>query len=145
MKAAVPAGPRGTFDKAPPRGTFSKADWAEIKQRLADIDVDLDTARISAHFEGQYQRLLRGARPKVYRYSTRNHPWLSTGPEWRLDEVLQRLAYVYALSKPKTPKQWAKKLKRALALTEKARKELAFVIRAQGGLPTPSTVASVRW
>jgi hypothetical protein len=119
----------------PPYGTFSKADWAKIKQRLADIGVDLDTARISAHFEGQYQRPLRGAKPKVYRYSTRNHPWLAAGPEWRLSEVLQRLAYFYALSEPKTPKQWAKKLERALTATEKVLKELRIVRLAPVNYP----------
>jgi hypothetical protein len=106
---------------APPRGTFSKADREKIKQILASIGVDLDTASVSAHSHG-----VAGKR-RVYRYSTDKHPWLSTGPEWRLDQALQRLAYFYTLSEPKTPKQWAKKLKRALALTEKAIKQLDFV------------------
>jgi hypothetical protein len=109
---AVPVGPRGTF---------SKADWQKIKQILASIGVDLDTASVSAHFGG------KTARGRVYRYSSSGHPWIATGPQWRLSEVVQRLAHFYALSEPKTPKQWAKKLTRALTLTEKALKELDFV------------------
>jgi hypothetical protein len=114
MKAAVAAGPSGTF---------STADWEKIKQSLASGGVDLNTARISAHFE---------ARPAgIYRYFASSQPWLSTGPEWRLPEVLQRLAYLYTLSEPKTAKQWAKELGRALAVTEKALTALRFI----GGAP----------
>jgi hypothetical protein len=118
MKAAVPIGPYGTF---------SKADWGKIRQSLASIGVDLDTARISAHFEARSAG--------IYRYSASNQSWLSVmlsaGPEWRLSEVLQRLAYFYTLSEPKTAKQWAKELQRARAATEKALTSLRFV----GGAP----------
>ena len=103
-----------------PYGTFSKADWKKIKQSLASIHVDLHKAKISAHFEARSAG--------IYQYSARNNPWLSAvlsaGPPWPLDEVPQRLAYFYTLSEPKTPKQWAKKLERALAATEEARTAL---------------------
>jgi hypothetical protein len=112
MKKAVPVGPAGTF---------SKADWGAITRSLASIGVDLNMASISAQSNGKI------GKRRVYRYSASKHPWLGAGPEWRLSEVLQRLAYVYALPKPKTPKQWAKKLKRALTLSEKVLKELNFV------------------
>jgi hypothetical protein len=104
---------------AGPRGTFSKADWQKIKQILASIGVDLDSARMSAHFEARSEG--------IYQYSSSRHPWLSAGPEWRLDEVLQRMVYFHTLSEPKTSKQWAKKLEKALAATEKARTALHFV------------------
>jgi hypothetical protein len=106
-----------------PYGTFSKTDWKKIKDSLASIGVDLNRAKISAHVEARSAG--------VYRYSAGNHPWLSAvlsaGPPWPLDEVLQKLAYFHTLSKPKTPKQWAKKLVRALTKIEKALGELNFV------------------
>jgi hypothetical protein len=123
MKAAAPVGPKGTF---------SAADWEEIKRSFAGIGVDLNTAGISAHFES-------GAVPhkggRVYRYSTSNHPWLSAGPEWRLRDVLQQLAYFYTVPDPPTAKQWARELERAQAATEAALTALRFVAGAPANYP----------
>jgi hypothetical protein len=110
-----------------PKGTFGAADWQEIKQSLAVIGVDLNTARISAHFEAR--------RAGIYRYATDTHPWLSAGPEWRLRDVLQRLGHFYTLPEPRTAKQWAKELQKALAATEKARTALRLVRLAPANYP----------
>jgi hypothetical protein len=122
MKEAAPVGPAGTF---------SEADWKGVRESLAVIGIDLNTARISAHFEARSAG--------VYRHSTQNHPWLSAGPEWRLCDVLQRLAHYYTLPKPRTAKQWSGKLGRARVTVEKAAAALRLVGWAPANFPSNAT------
>jgi hypothetical protein len=118
MKAAAPVGPKGTF---------SEADWEEIEQSLITIGVDLNKARISAHFEAR--------QTGIYQYSTGNHPWLSAGPEWRLRDVLQQLAYFYTVPDPPTARQWARELDEAQTATDEALTALRFVAGAPVNYP----------
>jgi hypothetical protein len=130
--------------KAPvgPRGTFTKADREEIKQSLAKIEVDLDTARLSAHFESSTAPHKGG---RIYRYSSSTQPWISVGPEWLLSEALQRIAYFYTLPKAPAAKQRARQLKDLRVVFEKARRNLPS---AEGRLynypDTPSDVTKDR-
>jgi hypothetical protein len=98
-----------TSPVAVPLVTFSAADWEEIRQSLAVVGVDLDTAWVGAElFTGKLS-------------------WLSSGPGWRLSDVLQQIAYFYALPyPPPTAKQRAQQLEDIRAALKEARQKLPF-------------------
>jgi hypothetical protein len=96
---------------------FSEANWQEIKESLADCDVDLDAVRVG-------ERFVPGERW-----------WLKDDSTRPLRDALQIMARHYrvlALLPRPTPKQQTEALQKAMATFEEAQKLLPGTLHSEG-------------